>query len=487
MEQEKAPCVGNLVAFLLVFLTMASCGSGVGVNWGTMATHKLPPSKVVKMLQENGVNKLKLFDAEEWIMAALMGTDIEVMLAIPNNMLEDMSKNPQVADSWVYENVTTYMYPGGLNIKYIAVGNEPFLKEYNGSYLQTTLPALKNIQIALNSWGFGSQIKVTVPFNADAYYSPDSNQVPSAGDFRPEVRDQTIEIVQFLYANNAPFTVNIYPFLSLYGNDHFPFDFAFFDGNNRPLIDGNSVYTNVFDANLDTLLWALEKSGFPDMDVIVGEVGWPTDGDKNANVQNAKRFNMGLLKHALSGNGTPKRKGILDIYLFSLIDENAKSIAPGNFERHWGIFEFDGKPKYELDLAGLEQNKGLVPVEGVKYMEKRWCILDPEVKDLHLLAASIDYACSQSDCTALGYGSSCNTLTLLGNASYAFNMYYQVNSQQDWDCDFTGLATVTDDDPSEKGCQFPIMISFGSSLLRHGRLTTILMKAFSIYLFVIFL
>jgi len=96
---------------------MASCGSGVGVNWGTMATHKLPPSKVVKMLQENGVNKLKLFDAEEWIMAALMGTDIEVMLAIPNNMLEDMSKNPQVADSWVYENVTTYMYPGGLNIK----------------------------------------------------------------------------------------------------------------------------------------------------------------------------------------------------------------------------------------------------------------------------------------------------------------------------------------------------------------------------------
>lgn len=69
------------------------------------------------MLQENGVDKLKLFDAEEWIMAALMGTDIEVMLAIPNNMLEDMSKNPQVADSWVYENVTTYMYPGGLNIK----------------------------------------------------------------------------------------------------------------------------------------------------------------------------------------------------------------------------------------------------------------------------------------------------------------------------------------------------------------------------------
>ncbi|KAG4930222.1 hypothetical protein JHK82_047290 [Glycine max] len=486
-EDKKALCVRYLAAFLLVFFTMASCGSGVGVNWGTMATHKLPPNKVVKMLQENRIDKLKLFDAEEWIMAALMGTDIEVMLAIPNNMLEEMSRNPQVADSWVYENVTGYMYPGGLNIKYIAVGNEPFLKEYNGAYLQSTLPALKNIQTALNSWGFGSQIKVTVPFNADVYYSPDSNQVPSAGDFRPEVRDQTIEIVQFLYANNAPFTVNIYPFLSLYGNDHFPFDFAFFDGSNRPLIDGNSAYTNVFDANLDTLLWALEKSGYPDIEVIVGEVGWPTDGDKNANVQNAKRFNMGLLKHALSGNGTPKRKGIIDIYLFSLVDENAKSIAPGNFERHWGIFEFDGKPKYELDLRGLEENNGLVPVEGIRYMEKQWCILDSNVKDLHNLAESIDYACSKSDCTALGYGSSCNSLSLQGNASYAFNMYYQVNNQKDWDCDFSGLATVTDEDPSEKGCQFPIMISYGSSLLQQERLTNILKKALGIYIFVILL
>ena len=117
MAQEKALNVWNLVAiFLLVFSTMASCGS-VGVNWGTMATHQLPPEKVVKMLQDNGFDKLKLFDAEEWIMAALMGTDIEVMLAVPNNMLEEMSKNPKIADSWVDENVTGYLYTGGVNIK----------------------------------------------------------------------------------------------------------------------------------------------------------------------------------------------------------------------------------------------------------------------------------------------------------------------------------------------------------------------------------
>lgn len=110
MAEEKA-------IFLIVLSTMFLWVSGVGVNWGTMATHQLPPEKVVKMLQENGFDKLKLFDAEEWIMAALIGTDIEVMLAIPNNMLEEMSKNPKVADSWVDENVTSYLYTGGVNIK----------------------------------------------------------------------------------------------------------------------------------------------------------------------------------------------------------------------------------------------------------------------------------------------------------------------------------------------------------------------------------
>ncbi|KAL0552812.1 hypothetical protein IC582_011939 [Cucumis melo] len=453
-----------LLVLLLLLLMIVPNGSSVGVNWGTMATHQLPPEKVVKMLQENGFHKLKLFEADDRILEALIGTDIEVMLAIPNSMLFLMSQDPQAAASWVDSNVTAYTYHGGVKIKYVAVGNEPFLKSYNGTYLQLTLPALRNIQQALNDAGLGSKVKATIPFNADIYNSPDSNPVPSAGEFRPDVRDLAIEILHYLSINNAPFTVNIYPFLSLYGNDYFPIDFAFFDGTAyKPIKDRDLTYTNVFDANFDTLVSALAKAGYPDMKIIVGEVGWPTDGDKHANIQNAKRFNQGLLRHALSGEGTPARVGIIDIYLFSLIDENAKSIEPGSFERHWGIFEFDGKPKYELDLAGTEEEKGLIPVEGVRYMGKRWCVLNPNVNDWEGLADSVDYACSLSDCTALEYGSSCNQLTAQGNASYAFNMYYQVNNQKSWNCDFDGLAVVTQQDPSYGNCLFPIMIDYTSS------------------------
>ncbi|KAI8573242.1 hypothetical protein RHMOL_Rhmol01G0263300 [Rhododendron molle] len=449
-----------LLIFWVIFLTeLVGSGYGVGVNWGTMATNQLPPEKVVEMMKANGFDKVKLFEADGRIMQALIGSEIEVMVAVPNYMLQKMSEDPGYAATWVEANVTSYSYSGGVNIKYVAVGNEPFLKTYNNTYLPYTLPALKNVHQALTHSHLSSTVKPTVPLNADVYFSPDSSPVPSSGDFRPDTKAVTLEIVDFLHSIDAPFTVNIYPFLSLYQNPNFPLDFAFFDSSFKRLRDGENGYANVFDANFDTLVWALRKAGYPDMRIVVGEVGWPTDGDVNANMENARRFNQGLVRHVLSWNGTPARKGEIEVYLFSLIDENAKSIAPGNFERHWGIFEYDGKPKYDLDLKGLDENKGLVPVQGVQYMYRRWCVLNPHVKDLGELPKSLDYACSLSDCTALGYGSSCSHLSEQGNASYAFNMYYQLQGQNMWDCDFNGLATVTEEDPSDDKCRFPVMLA----------------------------
>ncbi|KAF3650367.1 Glucan endo-1,3-beta-glucosidase 5 [Capsicum annuum] len=474
----------------LVFITMAQRCLSVGVNWGTMASHQLSAESVVKMLKENGFDKVKLFEADEKILNALIGSDIEVMLAIPNYMLQDMSTDPGMAASWIDANVSAYAYTRGVKIRYVAVGNEPFLQTYNGTYLHSTFPALRNVQEAINHAGLGPEVKAVVPLNADIYYSPDSNPVPSAGDFRPEIRDLAIQIVQYLDSNDAPFVVNIYPFLSLYENDYFPLEYAFFNGSNKPMKDGEYLYTNVFDANFDTLAWSLKKAGFPNMKIIVGEVGWPTDGDKNANIDNAKRFNQGLIQHALSGEGTPARKGKIDVCLFSLIDENSKSIAPGNFERHWGIFEFDGKPKYELDLSGQKKHKSLVAIQGVNYMHKRWCILKPHPqKDAQTyLAKSVDYACSLSDCTALGYGSSCNHLNAQGNASYAFNMYYQFKNQNSLDCDFEGLATVTYKDPSDDKCHFPLMIADGRRvMLLHKNLVYIILAILQGFLVVLLL
>ncbi|MBA0859936.1 hypothetical protein Goshw_012184 [Gossypium schwendimanii] len=453
--------------FLGILVTISLClqlfGGGVhglGVNWGTMASHKLPPKTVVQMLKDNGIKKVKLFDADSTTMNALAGSDIEVMVAIPNDQLLAMNSYKRAKD-WVRRNVTRYNFDGGVNIKYVAVGNEPFLTTYNGSFINITFPALENIQNALNEAGVGDSIKATVPSNADVYNSPESNPVPSAGRFRPDISGLMTQIVEFLAKNGAPFTINIYPFLSLYGNDDFPFNYAFFDGGN-PIVDNGIQYTNVFDANFDTLVSSLRAIGHGDMTIFVGEVGWPTDGDKNANIANAQRFYNGLMPRLAGNVGTPLRPGYIEVYLFGLLDEDVKSVAPGNFERHWGIYRYDGQPKFPLDLSGQNQNRFLIPAQNVEYLPQKWCVFNPNANDLSKLADNINYACTFSDCTALGYGSSCNILDANGNASYAFNMYYQVQNQDDMACNFQGLATVTTQNPSQGTCNFIIQIASSS-------------------------
>nr|XP_010909077.1 glucan endo-1,3-beta-glucosidase 8 [Elaeis guineensis] len=453
----------RLVVCLLFIGFYCSMVEGLGVNWGTMATHPLPPKIVVQLLKDNGIKKVKLFDADAATMSALAGSGIEVMVAIPNNQLGAMN-DYDTAKKWVDRNVSRYHFDGGVTIKYVAVGNEPFLSSYNGSFLNVTFPALQNIQNALNEAGFGDTIKATVPLNADVYNSPTNNPVPSAGRFRTDINDLMTQIVQFFNLSGAPFTVNIYPFLSLYGNDNFPLDFAFFDGTSQPVVDNGIQYTNVFDANFDTLLSALKAVGLGNLPIIVGEVGWPTDGDKNAKASYAQRFYNGLLKRLAANVGTPLRPNqYLEVYLFSLIDEDAKSIAPGNFERHWGILKYDGQPQFPMDLSGQGQNKMLVAAKNVEYLPQTWCVFNPNAKDLSKLGDNINYACTFSDCTSLGYGSTCNQLDANGNASYAFNMYFQDQNQKDMSCFFQGLAMQTTQNPSTTECNFTIQIKTSAS------------------------
>ena len=174
------------------------------------------------------------------------------------------------------------------------MGNEPFLTSYDGMFINATFPALRHIQKALNAAGVGDRIKATVPVNADVYASPPANPVPSAGNFRSDIRGLMTRIVRYLNANKSPFVVNIYPFLSLYQNPNFPLEYAFFDGDAKPVDDGETRYANVFDANHDTLVWSLRKAKVPNMKIIVGEIGWPTDGDIGPQETMLGDFTMGF-------------------------------------------------------------------------------------------------------------------------------------------------------------------------------------------------
>ncbi|KAI5069710.1 hypothetical protein GOP47_0016011 [Adiantum capillus-veneris] len=447
-----------LIAHILYITTTdPRADAAIGVNWGTQAAHPLPSQSVIKMLRANKITKVKLFDSDSSVLRALANTGIEVMVAVPNEVLSTLTNAAQ-ANLWVQNNVLRYI-PSGTNIRYVAVGNEPFLRAYNGTFIAATYPVLRNIQEALNNNKMGDRVKATVPLNADILQA---SSVPSETVFRPDISSNIMQIVSYLAENGSPFVINIYPFLSLYGDKNFPVNYAFFSGNGvSPVKDGAYTYTNVFDASYDSLVVALRKAGYDNMTCIVGEIGWPSDGDVNANVNYAQKFNQGFVDHLVSKKGTPLHPNTdIDAYLFSLIDEDMKTIAPGNFERHWGILAYDGRRKYLLKLSGPDGDD-LVEVSGVNYMKAQWCILNPNVADRSKLADSIGYACANGDCTELGYGCSCNKyLDESGNASYAFNSYYQRQNQEKGACSFNGLGQIVTKNPSVSNCKFPLQLAF---------------------------
>ncbi|KAG4915643.1 hypothetical protein JHK87_053200 [Glycine soja] len=208
---------------------------------------------------------------------------------------------------------------------YVAVGNKPFLKSYNNSFLNFTFPALHEIQNALNEAGLGDKIKAIMSLNADV-----------------------TSLQRIIMFHLQEYLGPIYQW---------------------------SHYT---DSSISQQEWL----GFGDLPILVGEVGWPTEGDKNANTGNALRFYNGLLPRLAANRGTPRRPGYIEVYLFGFIDEDAKSIAPGNLERHWGTFRCDGQPKFAMDLSGQNQNKFLVGTQNVNYLAHRWCMFNPDAKDL---------------------------------------------------------------------------------------------------------
>ena len=107
---------------LLAAMAAAASWSGVGtvdalgMNWGTQATHPLSPKVVVQMLKDNGIKKVKLFDADQGTLSALAGSGIEVMVAIPNVLLDRIT-DYDTAKEWVRHNVSRYNFDGGVTIK----------------------------------------------------------------------------------------------------------------------------------------------------------------------------------------------------------------------------------------------------------------------------------------------------------------------------------------------------------------------------------
>lgn len=110
-----------LLCLILLFSSSLVVESAIGVNWGTISFHKLKPSTVVDLFKSNRIEKVKLFDADPRVLKALMGTGIQIMVGIPNEMLASLSSSSLASDLWVRQNLSSYVVKGGADIRCVVV------------------------------------------------------------------------------------------------------------------------------------------------------------------------------------------------------------------------------------------------------------------------------------------------------------------------------------------------------------------------------
>lgn len=114
----------NAAIFWLLLLLYpfheALLASALGCNWGTRSSHPLPGDIVVRLLKDNGFDKVKLFEADPKALRALGRSGIEVMVGIPNEFLAPLASSVAVAEQWVTQNVSAYISRYGVNITYVA-------------------------------------------------------------------------------------------------------------------------------------------------------------------------------------------------------------------------------------------------------------------------------------------------------------------------------------------------------------------------------
>jgi Glycosyl hydrolases family 17 len=204
------------------------------------------------------------------------------------------------------------------------------------------LPAMSKIYDAICSAGLQGKIKVSTAVRFDVLTN---TYPPSRAEF---LAPHMGPIVQFLKNTGAPLLANVYTYFSHVGNPNdVDLDYALFRKPGPVVFDGQFQYQNVFDAMVDSMYYGLEKAGGPSVWLVISESGWPSAGGFDATVENARTYNQNLINHIR--NGTPKRPGKLETYIFAMFNENQKT--GDETERHFGLFYPNQTPVYHINFS----------------------------------------------------------------------------------------------------------------------------------------
>ncbi|XP_012075168.1 glucan endo-1,3-beta-glucosidase isoform X1 [Jatropha curcas] len=466
MEQILSAAFFASIVTAIWFLESTLLFQGVeatlGVNYGTLANNLPPPAKVADFLvQSTIINRVKLFDTNTEILQAFAHTGIAVTVTVPDDQIPHLTKL-NFSQEWLKSNIQPYI--PATNIIRILVGNE-VLSTANKLLIASLVPAMQTLHTALVSMSLDSKIKISTPHSLGIL---STSSPPSTGKFRQGYDIHVLRpLLNFLRETNSPFMINPYPF---FGCSAETLDYALFRPNSG-VVDQNTklLYTNMLDGQLDAVYSAMKLLGFTDIDIVIAETGWPSNGDSSqvgVNAESAAQYNGNLIQHVMSGSGTPLMPNrTFETYIFALFNENLK---PGPAcERNFGLFEADMTPVYNIGIlrstasSSIPRHRSPVPVAAPRSSApagppgKRWC-LPKTGADVEALQRNIDYVCGMGvDCGPIKSGGECfMPNTVRAHAAFAMNAYYQAMGKNDYDCDFEQTGAISSLDPSYGNCKY---------------------------------
>lgn len=336
--------------------------SNLGINYGMVADNLPSPPQVVSLLKSISVTKTRIYSADSTVLSAFANSGISVIVGIGNENVASLT-DPSFAANWVQTNVASF-HPA-TQISGILVGNEVF-SGTDTQLMNNLLPAMKSLYAALKNLGLDDQVFVSTA-HSQAILS--TSYPPSAGAFVSEIASSYLmPMLQFTKDVGAPFMINPYPYFAYKANpDTVSLQYALSAGGSTEtgteatvatstitVTDPNTGlgYNNLLDAQVDAIYAALLSLGYGDMEVIVSETGWPSEGDADeagATIENAQEYNRNLIARLGRAQGTPARPTVpLQAFIFALFNEDLK---PGpTSERHYGLFKPDGTPAYDFGL-----------------------------------------------------------------------------------------------------------------------------------------
>ncbi|KAI3452135.1 hypothetical protein Pfo_008800 [Paulownia fortunei] len=457
----------HLLLPLLLFLLPLSLlleVSCVGINYGTMGNNLPPPKRVAQLLQSTLINKVKIYDTNPEILEAFSNTGIDLIVAVENSQVANISSKPSAADEWFTARVAPFI--PATSIVAVAVGNEYLTAEADKLDHNALVQAMQNLHAVLLARGLERKIKVTTPHSMAVLAS---SFPPSASTFADLLLPTMTAIMGFLADTGAPFMVNAYPYFAYRDNPKtISLEYALL-GNGTGVPDPKGyTYNNMLDAQIDAVRSAIGSLGFGNrsIKIIVSESGWPSKGDAGetaATPENARTYNTRLIERAQSNKGTPmKPKESIEIFVFALFNENKKQ-GVGS-ERNFGIFNADGSKVYDVDLScqfcsdnGDKLGFGEKTSGGaINRGPSVWCVAKPH-SDEKVIQAVLDFCCGPGgvDCREIYENGDCFAPDKIhAHASYAMNAYYQMHGRNYWNCDFKGTGLVTFSDPSYGQCRY---------------------------------